>query len=456
MLPSYLCSEQDLLCFDHFRHKSSPTLGGYYDSTVWSDLILQSCFTHSTVFYAVCAVGAVHRRFELGITPEAFRWCEVSDKMYRRAMQSRETPTSGDAQKPSPEIASMTLLLFSIYEVFQGNNDLSGQYATESFRLLAERSTTVIYSETRALDLQLNPQNLRRLFSTMEFEAMRLFGSVPEDQQVKDPPDPVPREFSSLNQARDVIFVEVKQLWLLYQRAGFNEQIRLSFQQNHIDRILQWSAAYAEHVRAQGPTDRPMQAQKMRQLLKWYREAAYLLLLMQTTFEEFDATEKGHLSDVPTLFSTDRGCRTLSERQDTLNAHFARLSITAESIIDGVSPFSHDEHSLSIDTGLGPPLQLGNGNCCSTKLRHQVQSLLSGTPGHEKVWEKLGVYAILERLTSIEEHAVEACSPLPPSLNAQWLDLTYFLDQRKVLMRYCTPNEKGTGMTWTQTWLKTH
>ena len=89
-LPSslQLNSSVEYSCFDFFRAKTGPGFGGWFDSGVWSGRMISACFISEIVLQAVAAVGAVHRRWELGLTPEAFRWCEVSDRLYREMLRT--------------------------------------------------------------------------------------------------------------------------------------------------------------------------------------------------------------------------------------------------------------------------------------------------------------------------------------------------------------------------------
>ena len=91
------------------------------------------------------------------------------------------------------------------------------------------------------------------------------------------------------------------------------------------------------------------------------------------------------------------------------------------------------------------------------------------------MWDTLGVYAIAEKLSSIEEHAVVNCGAVSESLEPKWVDITFFLDERRVLLRYCHADREGKagrvrgtglwtgedrwsesgtgGLVWTQEWV---
>ncbi|KAL2427012.1 hypothetical protein ABEF95_006656 [Exophiala dermatitidis] len=461
-------SDNDFFCFDFFRIRTGPEFAAYFDSSIWRSYILRACFEYPTVMLAAAAVGAVHRRYQLGISREAFEYCDISDKLYRRALKS----LSGDIASGHPnaaELNMLTLKLFCIYETFQGNYDVAQMYLASGLKGLLSKNMHTTYRDTQYRPVNVSYESLRRLFLKLELESVRLFAgpatilSDPEAQTpvslitppspdwspplVPDPnPYPIPSNFTSLSEARDFLFTETKWIWqtwtLLEQGAltgsGFSRH------QVHISRLLQWSMAFAEYSknemdRGKSPDGRAAQ------LLKAYREAAYLLLLTQMALHE---PETGAvivpLCDPPELCDCHRSCRSYAERREALNAHFARILVLSESILNRDSLFAYDEHSISMDSGIGPPVYLGT-QCRSTKVRHQVTALLEKSEIQSRVWDTLGVYAVAEKLSSIEEHAVVQCGAVPHELEPKWVDITLFLDERRVLLRYCTPDMDGQG-----------
>jgi hypothetical protein len=203
--------------------------------------------------------------------------------------------------------------------------------------------------------------------------------------------------------------------------------------------------AYAEFSKTEA-SPRSQRDRHASQLLKTYREVSYLMLLAQMAFHE---AETGApivpLCIPPETCDCHRSCRTFAERKEALNAHFARILVLAESIFNASSFLAYDEHSLSVDSGIGPPLYLGATKCRSTKVRHQVTSLLEQSEIQTRIWDTLGVYSVAEKLSSVEEHAVVACGAVPESLEPKWVDMTILLDERRILLRYCTPDKEGIG-----------
>jgi hypothetical protein len=374
---------------------------------------------------------------------------------------------------------------------------------TNGLKGLLNRKMRTTYKDTQYRAVDVNYESLRRLFLKLELESVRMFGGLPtflsdpeastqlpyltpptqfeDDDPDSCPPDPnpytLPRVFSSLSEARDVLFTEAKWIWhtwaLLEQGSlagsGFKRH------QTHISRLLQWSMAYAEYSKTEASLSNTADRQPA-QLLKAYREAAYLLLLTQMAFHSpYTGEVIVPLCDPPETCDCHRSCRNYAERKEALNAHFARLLVLSESIFNRSSFLAYDEASMSVDSGIGPPIYLGATHCRSTKVRHQVTSLLNRSEIQHRVWDTLGVYAIAEKLSSIEEHAVVNCGAVSERLEPKWVDITFFLDERRVLLRYCHADREGRegrvrgtglwtgedrwtesgtgGLVWTQEWV---
>lgn len=492
--------------------------------------MVRACLQHPTVAAAAAAVGAVHRRFELGISPQAFEYCDISDKLYQKAMRKLSEDMLWNPN--AAEINMIVMKLFSVFETFQGNYDTAQLHMTNGLKSLLNRQMRTTYKDTQYRAVDINYESLRKLFLKLELESVHLFGGLatilsdPDESPLPDPsyimtppsesnddfcpssskimpdpnPYPVPRAFSSLSEARDVLFTEAKWIWHTWSMLEQGLLIGTGFQrhQTHISRLLQWSMAFAEYSKSEAASSsssstgtgggiRLQDQRHLSQLLKAYREAAYLLLLTQMAFH---SPETGAVivpkCTPPELCDCHRSCRTYAERKEALNAHFARILVLAESIFNRSSFFAYEEHSMSLDSGIGPPLYLGSpdqhaqhahsqySHCRSTKVRHQVTSLLNRAEIQSRVWDSLGVYTIAEKLSSIEEHAVVNCGAVRTELEPKWVDITFFLDERRVLLRYCHADREGRegkmrgtgiyaghledetgtgGLVWTQEWV---
>ena len=141
-------------------------------------------------------------------------------------------------------------------------------------------------------------------------------------------------------------------------------------------------------------------------------------------------------------------CLTHRERQEVIQAHFAKINSLADSPSDpsfpgtgiGSQPWSGS--SFAVDDSILPPLYLAATKCRSTKVRHQMTSLLSRTARKRQVGGKLGAYAIAERLSAVEEGALTVNGLAPAHTQTISMDVTALLEERRFLMRCCIPQQR--------------
>ncbi|KAJ9612399.1 hypothetical protein H2200_003996 [Cladophialophora chaetospira] len=436
----------DYYCFEFFRHRTGPDIAAYFDSSIWRTFTLRACLLHPTVLQAAIAVGAVHRRFELGISPEAFTFCDIANRQYWKALKCLEE----DLKSGHPlgaEINMVASMLLCIFEVFQGNDESAIAHYKSGLTLLIRQNGKVKHTETHRQYVNLDYAALRKFTDRLEHRAPQLFGTptaILYSASVKGSFDPIPEVFTSLEQARDVIITEGQHIWHSWAQLELGNLKGFSTQQLHVSRLLEWSKAYADYSKSARGRSRP--ASRQPYLLKAYREALYLVILTQLAFHVPDGQAIEPLCFLPETCDCHTVCRVYSDRKRALSKHFARVMLVTESLFHDDSSFAYQDHSINLDSGIGPPLKLGSETCTSTKVRYQATSLLPEGELRQKVWNKMGVYNIAEKLGSIEEHAVVTAAAIPA---APWVDVTCFLEARKMIVRHCKEDEFG-GLIWTQ------
>lgn len=177
-------------------------------------------------------------------------------------------------------------------------------------------------------------------------------------------------------------------------------------------------------------------------------------LRSDTVLEEGDKTDPLSTTScaIPSIW------RTASQREDMMS-FFYRLQIWADMFLDPTNPFRHVEHSVSFDSGVGPPLDSLPFPQSSGKTRHIVKYVMDRAgEGIEEtdVSGNLGIYGLAEQSSAIEEHAVlEAVrSRFPPGTDLKWVDLTLFAEDRRILLQYCCngPDVWESTPPWVQEW----
>lgn len=456
-------SSLETSCFDYFRYVTGPTFASYFDSSIWRKTITRAALSHPVVMQAAAACGAVHRRFGMGITRQAFEYCEHASKLHAKALRTLKSLETV-ASIHDRDAIMMARMVLSLFEGFQGNFSAALENLGRGMKLLLCRPMTLLHSESRHCSVNVAPNTFRDLFHQLNCRAVQLFGSQSKILAYWTKgnilPD-IPDVFDSLEQARDYLFTEVE--WIMHGTA--RESVTVGDQSEaqilHVTRLLKWSVTYANTIRSM--PNRTSEEKQMCSLMKLVRNAAYLLLYLllfiqvETPSPPLPNIDE-EIDDVPdqtqSLKLSNQELWSTLQSRDDLNTNLARVVVLVDSVLDEKGIFSYDEHSVSFDSGVGPPRMPDPEESASTKTRHRVKSLLVERHGIDSLWEILGVYGVAERLSSLEEHAVISSirSILPTEIDPKWVDITCLMESRKLLLRYCRPDEFGAGMIWTQEW----
>ena len=456
--PLQLASEVEYLCFDFFRYKTGPGFAGYFDSSIWSSLILEACFNEPVVLQAVTALGAVHRRYELGISPEAFRWCEISDRLYRKALRNWNKQLKEGTADTRPEIYMVLAKLFGTFEAFQDNPEIATKYMMSSFMHLLGQPVNPVLSERQPVNVTLNQTTLRQFFLKLQHQAAYLFGHSTDviwaNVWKYETGFEMPTAFKTIEEARDCLFAEVRQIWNIPYSTSIPVEDLNTMQRNYLGRLMQWSAAYGEYAQIHRPTNDRL-LKRIGRLMKWYREAAFLQLLLQTT--------PGSPIDDQMIVSCDGSRQFLANtfnkahctRKTSLVAHFARLSLLSDGVLSEQVQFGTTALQYGSSTGMG--LHLGSASCRSSDIRTQMAALMGPFLGQDdKKWDSLGLYTVAEKVSSFEERAVEAAADLQRTdeNRANWVDITYFMESRMNCIVYCQEQEGTDAFVWCRDWYR--
>jgi hypothetical protein len=445
-------SDEDLYCFDFFRVRTGREFSAYFDSSVWRHFIVRASLVNRTVLQAAAAVGAAHRRFELGISSEAFRFCGIAAKQYRKTIQCLEEDTRSNVAS-QPELLTLIALLLSMFHGFQCDYDQAIDQYRSGLSRLFRQDLTRIPVRTRYQTAIATRDNLLSFTQALERQVALLFGCAAASPIEDGNAMSVPEVFQTLDEARDTLLKEGQHVWRVWDGLELGILKGSKIQQNHVSRLLEWSKAYAEFSKTNPRDDRRL-GDRARYLLKVYREALYLVILAQVVYSEAIDETMIPFCAVPAFCTVHPACKTISNRLNALNAHFARVTILAEAYSQGGPIFEFmGEWSMSIDSGIFPSLGLSGNQCKSAKVRYQATSLLTGEL-QQQTWNKLGVYSLAEELITVEEQALIAAvaESLPDMRDAKWLEVTYFLDDRKMMLMHCKEDDFG-QLLWTQEWL---
>lgn len=448
----------DSHCFSFFRHRTGPKFTSYFESTLWKNYLIRGAMAHPVLFDAAAAVGAAHRRFEYGISREAFEYCAHAARLHAKAIRGVQDlkkqiseRSSGTPNSMSPissyetDISLAAETLLGLFQGFQGNFTQSVSHMSNALGILFNRPMTLTHRESRFYEVKASPAMFHRLFDRMANCATKVF-DLPLRILVwgDDNLPSIPARFESLDQARDFLFTEVD--WMLKAPDRiWSGQKKDDSQNIHVSRLLRWGIAYAELV---VDMQRTRQQNNACKLLKMTRNVAYLLLYMTLCVAvEVDKVD-------PTIQGSTASIWNLLAKREEININLARCELLIEGIVNEDSMFNYDQHSLSLDSAIGPPQKFDDMPDSSSKTRHRVRTMIRKDPSDSSLWEMLGVYGIAETISAIEEHAVipSVRNMIPATTDLKWVDVSFILEERRILLRYCATDEEGLGLKWTQEW----
>lgn len=462
-------SDLERHCFSFFRHQTAPSFGSYFNSSIWRAYAIQAALTHPVVFSCAAAVGAVHRRHEYGISREAFEYCTYAANLHKQALHNLAelkytgTQNSRGLTQYDRDMIMTSEMLLGLFESFQGEYGKTVGHVHNAIKQSLDQSMTLTHRESKYYMVEPNSNVFHTLFQKLDCSAHELFEAPPQilARWIDGIPLPIiPNTFASFEEARDFILTEL--YWIIDTPIDIwkHQDERDEARKLHVRRISQWAVSYAETVKHMTRTTRQNRACN---LLKLVRNAAHLILYLLSSMNvDTDLPQtphtnnninKGPNQDQNQDSAANMLWTIIKERQQ-LVANLTSLKILTETNLDETNPFHYEEHSLSLDSAMGPPRRGELRPESSAKTRHMVKYLDPQQSPDDELWSILGIYGVAEKWSSVQEHAVISAIKgiIPETVNPKWVDISWMMESRKILMRYCRPDDLGFGLLWTQEW----
>lgn len=278
----------------------------------------------------------------------------------------------------------------------------------------------------------------------------------------------IPVKFATLEQARDYIFTEVEQILHTPDQVWMTKASRDVALDLQVKRIIKWSAAYTEAILH---IDRTETDKCIGSLLKLSRSLAHLLLylvlhmdssLCQThkDGEEHQAVySESALQNDMHQRRAHRSAASYSWRiipaDEQILSNYNRLQIWGDIILNPISRSSYVEHSASFDSAIGQPRDPLPSPESSGKARFVIKNrTIRPRDDCDESCNGPSIYGVAEQISSMEEHAVfEAVqSRFPHHVDLRWVDVTFFAEERRLLLQYGLPGQSGRSMRWVQEW----
>ncbi|KAI1411331.1 hypothetical protein F5Y13DRAFT_165469 [Hypoxylon sp. FL1857] len=408
--------------FDFFRRSTSREAPGFFESDLWSSLILQLCHIEPAILHAAVAVGSLHSQYR-GTSPslqlQPFSIFEgqhaFAIRQYVKALGHLRHRLSSQDSSSNAEVALICCLLFMCLEMLQGNRVGVMAHLRTGLRVLSgipsqinrnyEAGVTSLVVKDRADSLL---DQLTTMFGRLDLESTTFGGEraptlrLSLDSGMSESTLSVfsiPTMFSSTEEAK--LYLNVLCNRALHVRGELLRRAAGEVGEDKGD----WATHYClEHATARtvdisrDPTLQGQLEKVQTDLSCWltaFKSYAALRAEIQTT-EVRSATllEIQHFF----IFFQVITCRQTTEVDcDRFNALFRRIVSLAAEIESTLGL------TFTIEPGVIPSLYLIALKCRDPNIRRQAISLLYRRACQEGMWEGKLIAKFMDQVADWEE-----------------------------------------------------
>lgn len=387
--------------FHFFREKSAVEFPGFFESSFWSQLVLQASHNESSIRHAVIALGSLHENLPPKNSPKE-RTLTKSGRAPNPFALQQCNKAIGHLKKifcpggrHSKELLLMSCAIFICFESLQGNVESALNHILGGLRIFRDWQTRPnipsLPSQSSApqsheyIDSELVQMFSRLNWQMLLFPDTHLFPIDFLKQDVRPAIGSIPDAFTTLKEAKtsldNCMGCKLQTITSAYFNGqGSEDGPSASRPHEALDQHLlpQWSAAFGAFVEKAGSSLGPKEIQGTMMIEIQYNCLKILLSAgMPPRETAFDA------------------CGALFENIISLAASVIRSS--------GSCGDSDRTSHFSFENGLVPPLYFTATRCRDPCIRRQALSLLSSTPRQEGIWNSEMSSKLAERLILIEE-----------------------------------------------------
>ncbi|RFU81972.1 c6 zinc finger domain [Trichoderma arundinaceum] len=432
------------LYFDLFRVQTASELSGYFDSTFWTQRVLQECHFEPSIRHAVVALGALYKTLEQSCEPDSTplpgamsrldsvmcHW-QVAIRKYGEACNAMVL--LGGDKLSTNKTRLMASVLLACFDSFIGDHRQAIVQIQTGLRLLAriqydrtqaphpnervEEDLLVIFTrlaiQAKSYDMafhfphpyviQLGPQSLHDPSSPLS------------DSGSPQPSSPIPHQFSSLREARlasdqlcEMLLRFIEHLQCAKKEPSYTlppswRQLGATFQ----SQINSWSEAFEPIFQSRLQPGMNLLEKSGIAALKMFQINTNVIFLMifcdtEVQFDAFLSHFKAIVSlgwevvgDDEKRASTER-CpdpQRCQQQHDAPKPAFRAGRYTAHNI----------KPSFSADLGIVPPLFVVATKCREPTVRREAIQLLRSSARREGMWDSELAANIAQWVMEIEE-----------------------------------------------------
>ena len=372
-------------CLNFFVNFSAPQMAGFFDSSFWQRMVIQTSYQEPAIRHAITAIGALHEcimqrtyadeRQKAKAMEFALSQCNkaISCLTNEDGDEAPDTPPNRHSI-PSSRLALTTCVLFTCFEALQGRCDSAVNHALQGRRLLQATGRPNITSMTPSEEDDI--EQMRPLVERLEVQATALLdkGRRPEvDTSGDTPPLPPIDAIYSLEHAHNTLHSALNSVMRFMQ--GFHptaprDHIAVTMAEKYLRYapwFLQWETAFTTYLADQRESLSNMDLKRAMVL-----KANHLVGTMLATVDQ---------SAGPVAY-------------DAYEVQFRAIVDLAREVLGSYScpplPTLSGPNSgtpyLSFSLWVTDPLWMAISRCRNPSIRQSAFTLLSRNPRQEGIW----------------------------------------------------------------------
>lgn len=369
-----------------FVNFSAPQMAGFFDSTFWQRMVIQTSYQEPAILHAITAIGALHECIMLRAFADekrkaraiefALDQCNkaISCLTSRQAAITNMDSEDGGQSIHNSRLALTTCVLFTCFEAMQGRCDSAVNHALQGRRLLQATGRPNVTSMSPAEEDDL--EQMRPIVERLEVQATALLdkGRRPEiDTSDQTPPLPPIEYVFSLDHAHNTLHTALNSVMRFMQ--GFHptaprDHIAVTMAEKYLRYapwFAKWEAAFTAYL-----ADRREQMSNMDLKRAMVLKANHLVGTM--------------------LASVDQSAGPVA--YDAYEAEFRAIVDLAREVLASFScpPLptltggSSGTPYLSFSLWVTDPLWMAISRCRNPSIRQAAFTLLSQNPRQEGIW----------------------------------------------------------------------
>ncbi|CZR57815.1 uncharacterized protein PAC_07704 [Phialocephala subalpina] len=417
--------------FDFFRTRVAVTLGGFFDSSFWTQDVLQVAQQEDPIRHAIVALASLSEGM-LKRSQDAVATVPgpLAIQQYSKAISNLKGRMQG-GNESSAEVVLITCALFICIEMFQNNHESalsqmsSGVYVFYNWHS-RQRSPRSIGHPKLAVQLE-------GIFGRLMLQTILFVETQPAEWKFVAPEFTpvlplVPSVFRAVDEARDYLNSCMCSLYhrvISAQLHGLGEQDVTADPTSQLgsDPLAEWSRSFRSFVFEEGIQLSPKE------------QKAALLLEMQHMIASILAVAGPYSQE--TIF-------------DRFEQDFSQTVALASRLLT-MSPAEAYESSLpTFDMGILPQLYFVASRCRHPSIRRQALHLLRQGPSQEGIWHREMLTNIAERLMCLEEMDCEGAQSsvdVPASVRLSVINAKIDSARRIVTLHCCRQQSVDEGRT---------